>query len=138
VHSIPRAAVPLLPVALVVLASAACVSTAGRTSSPDGTAAYHRLSEVDQRPSFIGCSAYEPPHSGNRNVGRVLVRYDISASGQVVNVMVVREPQLPGTRGLGARAAQVASSCRYSPAIRNGEPVAVRSMQRYFSFEIGG
>lgn len=82
--------------------------------------------------TFLECSRCEPPPRGRRTTS-VTVRFDLSASGQAIDPMVTTAAN-PMAPALTSHALEVARSCRYRPARRDGEAVAVRGLQRVFYF----
>jgi hypothetical protein len=131
----PRSSTPptLLAMALLVLA-AGCSRSVDPQSVPTPTERTYRLSQVDVPPRFMNCSAYEPPTSMPGPRLNVRIRFDVSATGQAVNAMVVRADRRPGAPAITTHALSVASTCRYEPARIGETAVAVRGIERWFVF----
>lgn len=122
----------------IVLVGAIVVLTGCVSRSATSQGGWYDLSEVDSPPYLSECTLHEPPPPsiGTVRTARVEVSFSVDESGAVVGAV----PRLLTTRlgagGVTGRALQVVNSCRYTPAVLDGQPVSVRGLRRLFSFAL--
>ena len=109
-------------VALAAVLFAGCAHVTPREA--EATRGY-RLSEVDVRPRLLSCPG-QAPMLGVKSFVGMTVAFSLDEHGVPQNVAAA------GSRNSAAAYApkgeQIVRSCRFSPAMRNGEAVAVRGM----------
>jgi len=82
-----------------------------------------------------GAGATYPPEARTQGLeGFVVVRYDVDATGRVVNLSVV-EADPPGI--FDGAALEAVAAWQYSPRQVNGQPQAVRGITSRVSFKLG-
>jgi hypothetical protein len=118
----------------VLLVGAACVH---RPAAPAGSlAAVPESPSVDVAPRLLGCTKYSAPVAGREGARRrekVRVSFLVNADGTVAPGSV--QPVMSRfTRRTGPAvdvALEQALTCRYEPALRNGQPVAARTSYEF-------
>lgn len=109
-----------------------CTILLGACASTGSSA--HPLSSVDVEPELRGCGSYsEPPRHGYN----VEVQFVLDETGEVEPGTVVARPRrsLVGeahAEEMIRRAVEDARRCTYTPALVDGEPVAVRMTKRFY------
>lgn len=86
-------------------------------------------------PLISGTGAVYPPEARARGVeGFVVVRYDVTAEGEVTNARVVRA----SPEGVFEQSAlQAVSRWRFQPPRRDGEPMGVDGLESRLDFAMG-
>ncbi len=99
---------------------------AGCAHAPAGSEAL-QLDDVDQPPVLVACPEVPPSVPSDEWMRSIAVRFDVAADGRVVNAGPAR-PVQPGWEDTTAEAVRMVRSCRYTPALKDGQPVEVAGM----------
>lgn len=91
-----------------------------------GSDAY-RLADVDQPPELVACAELPPTMPDHQYMRAIVVRFDVTADGRVANAGPAR-PVQPGWEDTTAEAVRKVKSCQFTPAIKDGKPVAVAGL----------
>ncbi len=100
---------------------------------PDRRSRVYEPSEVEQAPELIACGDWID--HGEARLSYAVVQFTITATGVVQEPRVIEAPaRIPE---VSVEALGVARSCRFRPARRGGEAVAVRWSKRFDFTDIG-
>jgi hypothetical protein len=109
-----------------------CTILLGACASTGSSA--HSLSSLDVEPELRGCGLYsEPPRHGYS----VEVQFVVNEIGEVKPGTVVVRPRRSAVgeahaEQMSRQAIEDAKRCTYTPALVDGEPVAVRMTKRFY------
>lgn len=128
----PRVRVVVCAMGRLAVTVAGCAWLAACAST--GSSAY-RLSQVDVRPELQGCGSYTAP--AREHGYNVELQFVVDESGEVEPETVDPRPRRDGVGDrhppeLLRRASSDISSCSFTPAVLDGEPVPVRVTKRLF------
>ena len=84
------------------------------------------------RPTIKTAPAYPEGCRSRGAEGTVIVEFDVSADGSVVNARIISSPD----RCFNRTAIKSVSSWKYTPAVRDGRAIPQRGLREVFSFQL--